>query len=92
MRKGANGREVVTDSEKPTSVYFVDPEDEVQVEVYDPSPEKAMSLAFRASWPPLNDRRASQIVISTTGDSIFRGSSWFPALRASHPSNPPPIL
>jgi hypothetical protein len=51
-RQGRDGREVVTDSEKPTSVYFVDPENKVQVEVYDPSPEKAMSLALSSKVGP----------------------------------------
>jgi hypothetical protein len=51
-RQGENGREVVVDTEQPTSVYFVDPEDTVQVEVYDPSPEKAMSLALSGKVGP----------------------------------------
>lgn len=51
-RRGQDRREVVTDSERPTSVYFVDPEDKVQVEVYDPSPEKAMSLALSGKVRP----------------------------------------
>ena len=51
-RQGKNGREVVVDTEQPTSVYFVDPEDTVQVEVYDPSPEKAMSLALSGKAGP----------------------------------------
>lgn len=51
-RKGKDGREVVVDTERPTSVYFVDPEDTVQVEVYDPSPEKAMSLALSGKVGP----------------------------------------
>lgn len=51
-RQGENGREVVVDTEQPTSVYFVDPEDTVQVEVYDPSPEKAMSLALSGKVEP----------------------------------------
>jgi sugar/nucleoside kinase (ribokinase family) len=51
-RQGENGREVVVDTERPTSVYFVDPEDTVQVEVYDPSPEKAMSLALSGKVGP----------------------------------------
>ncbi|MGN6256050.1 MAG: hypothetical protein ACTHO8_13870 [Solirubrobacterales bacterium] len=51
-RQGKDGREVVVDEERPTSVYFVDPENTVQVEVYDPSPEKAMSLALSGEVGP----------------------------------------
>lgn len=45
-RSTGDGREVVSSEERPTSVYFVGPDDSVQVEVYDPSPERAMSLAL----------------------------------------------
>lgn len=51
-RQGPNGREVVYNEEKPTSVYFVDPEGSVQVEVYDPSPRKALSLALAGKVGP----------------------------------------
>lgn len=51
-RRREDGRIVVVDRERPTSVYFVDPEDTVQVEVYDPSPEKAMSLALSGKVGP----------------------------------------
>lgn len=51
-RQGPNGREVVYDKEKPTSAYFVDPEGSVQVEVYDPSPQKALSLALSGKVGP----------------------------------------
>jgi hypothetical protein len=46
IKRGANGREVVTDASRPTSVYFAGPEGSVQVEVYDPSAARAMSLAL----------------------------------------------
>ena len=58
-RKGAivhlapDGREVVTSEEKPTSVYFVSPGNKVQVEVYDPSPKRAMSLALSGQVRPV---------------------------------------
>jgi hypothetical protein len=51
-RQGPNGREVVYSEEKPTSVYFVDPEGSVQVEVYDPAPRKALSLALSGKVGP----------------------------------------
>jgi len=51
-RQGPNGREVVYSEEKPTSAYFVDPEGLVQVEVYDPSPRKALSLALSGKVDP----------------------------------------
>jgi len=50
--RGENGVEVVTSEEQPTSVYFVDPEDTVQVEVYDPSAGKAMELAVSGKVQP----------------------------------------
>lgn len=51
-KKGPGGREVVYSKEKPTSAYFVDPEGSVQVEVYDPSPQKALSLALSGKVGP----------------------------------------
>lgn len=45
VRHGRSGTEVVTSEESPTSVYFVSPDNSVQVEVYDPSPQRAMRLA-----------------------------------------------
>jgi hypothetical protein len=42
---GSEGREIVTSGQSPTSAYFIDPGDEVQVEVYDPSPARATGLA-----------------------------------------------
>jgi hypothetical protein len=45
-------REVVFSKEQPTSVYFVDPENTVQVEVYDPASGKALSLALTGEVEP----------------------------------------
>jgi hypothetical protein len=50
--RGRNGREVVFSKANPTSVYFVSPDNSVQVEVYDPSPKKAMSLALSGRVRP----------------------------------------
>lgn len=44
-RTTKNGREVAFSIEKPTSVYFAGADDDVQVEVYDPNPKRAMALA-----------------------------------------------
>lgn len=52
VRHSRDGREVVSSEERPTSVYFVDPENSVQVEVYDPSPERAMRLALSGRVQP----------------------------------------
>ncbi|MDQ3724986.1 MAG: hypothetical protein M3335_03685 [Actinomycetota bacterium] len=51
LRQG-DGREVVFSQEQPTSVYFVDPENTVQVEVYDPAAGKALSLALSGTVEP----------------------------------------
>lgn len=45
VRRGEDGRKVVSNNQRRSSVYFVDPDNSVQVEVYDPSPQRAMSLA-----------------------------------------------
>jgi hypothetical protein len=52
-RRSADGREVVTNAEKPTSVYFASSDGSVQVEVYDPSYKRAMSLALSAHVRPV---------------------------------------
>lgn len=52
-RSSADGREVVTSVEKPTSVYFASSDGSVQVEVYDPSAKQAMSLALSAKVRPV---------------------------------------
>lgn len=51
-RRGSTGTEVFSNEERPTSVYFADPEGAVQVEVYDPSAAKAMSLALSGKVEP----------------------------------------
>lgn len=51
-RKTKDGREVVTSEERPTSVYFVSSDNSVQVEVYDPSPERALGLALSGQVEP----------------------------------------
>ncbi len=52
-RSSADGREVVTSAEKPTSVYFASSDGSVQVEVYDPNAQRAMSLALSAKVRPV---------------------------------------
>jgi len=53
VRHATDGREVVTSVEKPTSVYFVGAEDDVQVEVYDPSYKRAIGLALSNRVQPV---------------------------------------
>ena len=50
--RSRDGRKVATNAEKPTSVYFVSPDNTVQVEVYDPSPKRALSLALSGRVRP----------------------------------------
>lgn len=52
ITRSRNGREVVSNTEKPASVYFADPDNTVQVEVYDPSPKRALSLALSGRVRP----------------------------------------
>lgn len=52
VRHASDGREVISSEERPTSVYFASPDDSVQVEVYDPSPRRAMSLALSGRVVP----------------------------------------
>jgi hypothetical protein len=51
-RQGQSGLEVFVNEERPTSVYFADPEGAVQVEVYDPAAKMAMSLALSGKVEP----------------------------------------
>jgi hypothetical protein len=51
-RTASDGREVVSSSTAPTSVYFTSPDNSVQVEVYDPSAQKAMSIALSGKVEP----------------------------------------
>lgn len=48
-----DGREVAFSLEKPTSVYFAGADGDVQVEVYDPDPRRAMSLALSERVQPV---------------------------------------
>jgi hypothetical protein len=52
VRRAPDGREVATATAKPTSVYFANAEDGVQVEVYDPSPRRALRLALSGQVQP----------------------------------------
>ncbi|HEX3173425.1 MAG TPA: hypothetical protein VHQ43_04305 [Solirubrobacterales bacterium] len=52
VRRSKDGREVVVSSENPTSAYFASPDDSVQVEVYDPSPKRALALALSPKVRP----------------------------------------
>jgi hypothetical protein len=52
VRHAADGREVVSNEERPTSVYFTNSDDSVQVEVYDPSAKQAMSYALSGRVRP----------------------------------------
>lgn len=53
VRHSEDGTEVVSSQEQPTSVYFVGPDKAVQVEVYDSSPRRAMSLALSGRVRPI---------------------------------------
>ncbi|HSR95398.1 MAG TPA: hypothetical protein VLK56_11085 [Solirubrobacterales bacterium] len=53
VRHSGEGREAVTSVEKPTSVYFAAADNSVQVEVYDPSYKRAMSLALSPRVQPV---------------------------------------
>lgn len=46
VRHARDGREVVSSEARPTSAYFASPGGGVQVEVYNPSPKRAMGLAL----------------------------------------------
>jgi hypothetical protein len=52
VREGEDGRQVVVNLESPTSAYFASPDNTVQVEVYDPSPQRALDLALSADVEP----------------------------------------
>ena len=53
VRHSKDGTEVVSSREQPTSVYFVGSDKAVQVEVYDPSPRRAMRLALSGRVRPV---------------------------------------
>lgn len=50
---GVGGRQLVFSAARPTSVYFADQAGGVQVEVYDPSPARALRLARSARVRPV---------------------------------------
>jgi hypothetical protein len=50
--RASDGREVVVSERSPTSAYFVSPDGSVQVEVYDPSPQRALALALSSKVRP----------------------------------------
>jgi len=54
VRRSPDGRRIVTSSQKPTSVYFASPDNSVQVEVYDPSPKRALALALSGRVRPID--------------------------------------
>lgn len=53
IRHGAGGREVVSSRRNPGSVYFASPDNSVEVEVYAPSPQRAMRLALSGRIRPV---------------------------------------
>jgi hypothetical protein len=59
QRKGAltnttpDGALVVTNQDNPTSVYLAYPGEDLQIEVYDPDPERAFSLATSGEITPV---------------------------------------
>jgi hypothetical protein len=54
VRDADDGSQVVSSVEAPSSVYFASPDGSVQVEVYDPSPERAMDLALSGQVQPVD--------------------------------------
>jgi hypothetical protein len=52
VKRASDGRKVVFNRDQPTNVYFVSPENSVQVEVFDPSPKHALSLALSGKIQP----------------------------------------
>ena len=54
VRTSDDGRTVVTNRERPTSVYFASPDNSVQVEIYDPSPARALRLALSPRVRPVD--------------------------------------
>ena len=53
VRRSAGLGKVVTEKPARTSVYFSGPDNSVQVEVYDPSPRRAMSLTLSGRIQPV---------------------------------------
>jgi hypothetical protein len=53
IHRSRNGFEIVTNPQSPTSAYFASPDNSVQVEVYDPSPKRALNLALSGRVRPV---------------------------------------
>lgn len=53
MRHSGDGRVVVSNSKALLSVYFSAPDNSVEVEVYAPSPKRAMRLALSGRVRPI---------------------------------------
>lgn len=53
VRESDQVGKVVTSREAPTSAYFVSPDGTLQIEVYDPSPARAMTLALSGRVRPV---------------------------------------
>jgi hypothetical protein len=52
VHRAGDGRTVVVSEQTPNSVYFASPDNSVQVEVYDPSPRRALNLALTGRAQP----------------------------------------
>lgn len=52
VRRSQKGLKVFSSEASPSSVYFASPDNSVQVEVYDPSPERALGLALSGQVRP----------------------------------------
>jgi hypothetical protein len=53
VRRSPDGRRVVLSRQRPTSVYFASPDNGVEVEVYDPSPQRAVAVALSDEVLPM---------------------------------------
>lgn len=53
VRRSRDGRRVVFSKQVPTSVYFASSDNSVEVEVYDPSPQRALALALSDRVRPM---------------------------------------
>ena len=54
VRTAPDGRRLVSNRANPSSVYFVSPDNSVQVEVYDPSPARDVGLARSGRVTPVS--------------------------------------
>jgi len=54
VQHGDNGALIVTNKSRPTSVYIAYPDQDLQIEVYDPSPERALSIATSGDVTPVS--------------------------------------